>query len=205
MSTMHERGHRNPFMSHFEKNTWDQFIEAHRPLAYVQSYNEPVGKGHTCIVADVKRCRQSAFTESEWDFPVFSSLDTIKPATPGELCDFNYIERDINCFMRSEIQDMGYVGQGWYHRCIVEYFLSRKIISWSHILFGLQASSHIERGSLRVPISQIKAAWSLTHGCYSDKESINACIGLFGRRKSYVYNTLFTLSLIHISEPTRPY
>ena len=188
-----QRGeHRNPLLSHFEPNVWRDFVQNHRPVAYVTKVNDPVLQGgNKCVHTDVKRCRQTALTHSEWTFPIFQATDTITRAVPGEMGDFMFVEK-----FGSDIWDMPYRGPSWYHRCAVEFMMKHGIIGWNHCKYALSASNHLPKTAFQLPLAYLKMAWDGTNvpNNYplSSKQAVNAMVGLFGRRENYVYNTVYT-------------
>ena len=104
----------NPLLSRFSLEAYREFVESPKPPQIVASMKE---KGDDVISVDIVRSRYSAFVHSDGaEIPIFSPMDSPKPAVPGELGDFMYIDMGPLRPQQSPRSVMPYFGGGWYGR-----------------------------------------------------------------------------------------
>ena len=97
-----------------------------------------------------------------------------------------------------------YQGPRWYFRPLVEFMLDRKLISAKHILWCLQATTHLPHDFFRAPFDELKRLWQLAAPDRAEKaakEGLNAMFGVWGIYESAKYKTFTT----DRPEDVRPY
>ena len=115
------------------------------------------GDGPRCL-ADISKCRFSALYENIYPIPVFSPTDTIQPFE-GKLADYMWVDRGVPQSHASMFACLPYQGPRWYFRPLVEFLLDRKLISTKHILWNLQATTHLPHDYFRAPFDELKRLW----------------------------------------------
>ena len=106
---------------------------------YIQA--KQFGNGPRCL-ADISKCRFSALYENIHPIPVYSPTDTIEPFE-GKLADYMWVDKGVPPSHASMFACLPYQGPRWYFRPLVEFLLDRKLISTKHILWNLQATTHL--------------------------------------------------------------
>ena len=128
---------------------------------------------------DMNKCRKNILFYGEYDYPVFTVMDTTSPYTGQTGAGIYYVETDSHFPLH---------GNGWYYYPVIDYCLKQNIILDSDIKYTVQAS-------LSVPKDYFN---KLIDHCYSTlpenlkKLSINSLIGSFkpNSNKNKTWRTL---------------
>ena len=161
----------------FNEVVWEEYVRSQRPTPLVFTPHEYNEQAKTELELDVIRCRRGAMAHSPVDFSIFSPLDSIEKAQPGELADFSYVFIR-NARQRSPLSLLPYTGKGWYHRIAVEFMLHWGICSWLDVEYSLSSTAHVSSSLLRKILDQMEVAWGTDPDNYR-KLSVNSMIGLF--------------------------
>ena len=180
----------NILESQFEKSVWDQYVLSKKPKAWVYEVHQHQGGRGDPILIDIVRCRRNALYECAHEIPIFSPLDRFEKAVPGKLYDISYVSKPVKWSNEKLLENMPYQGPSYYMRVAVQYMLHKGIISWDHILFGINASAHLPPNTLRGPLETMENAWPDTDiGRDLKKKSINSMLGLMCIEEPSVWMT----------------
>ena len=151
------------------------------------------GNGPRCL-ADISKCRFSALYENVYPIPVYSPQDTIEPFR-GELADYMWVDKGVPTSDSELFVCLPYQGPRFYFKPLVEFMLDRKIISTKHIMWCLQATTHLPPDFFRAPFDELRRLWQLAapeRGEKAAKEGLNAMFGVWGIYEAAKYKTLTT-------------
>ena len=168
--------------SRFSKRTWEQFVRRQEGVrALIYRARKEDGKLGTEV--DIKRCRRQCMAYADHDFCVFSPLDNIEAAVPGEMADFMYIaEMTPRRGRHSPLTNNPFCGRGWYHRVAVEFMFHHGMISWDDVRYKFNATARIPVASVRRTLETMEQCWEgVDFGKDLSKMSINQMVGLMGR------------------------
>ena len=90
---------------------------------------------------DVRRCRWNTLAMSAHPWPIFSPVDSIREAVPGQLADLSFVVLPRS--KESKLNMLPWLGAAWYARPSVEWMLHLDLARWEDIKFSLQASAHV--------------------------------------------------------------
>lgn len=154
----------------FTKVQFSQFL---LPPHLINEYKEK----YSTFGIDDNRCRKNILLHYGYNFPVYSSLDNIKPFNIfNKTIDdgYYYVETDNVFPMRKN---------GFYSRPMIEFCLQENIISKSNIKYEYKPSFAIESDYFKSFVEYLMTVYPEEY----QKLSVNALIGMFGRRdNSYV-------------------
>ena len=153
------------------------------------------------VYIDVKRCRRSCLMESTEEWPVFCAHDEIQVRTNcSHLSDFNWIDKGPIKTAKRKLTSLPYQGPRWYSKQATQWLLMRGVITWDDIKLGYDATAHLPADTFKEPLETIEKVMDPLYR----KKAINSLLGVWSVDEHYTH-VVTTLSLIHISEPTRPY
>jgi hypothetical protein len=175
-------------MSRFNRETHEAFHNSAKPPQLVANLHEPNEKWRPVLNIDVRRCRYNGLMQHVHDLPIFSPVDSIEPATVGELGDYNWVNLGN---VKHPLSALPYHGAGWYTRMSCEFLLSYGIIDWSHVELSFTASAHLPARYLQERLAKLEELWTEVDVDGLPKLAINAMLGLWGKPKRYKYR-LFT-------------
>ena len=163
-------------------------MESAPPKALVFSLHQD--EEAQALMLDIKRCRANCLKECPCDIPVFSCLDSIVEAQSGQLYDLAYIHKEYKIFNAQRALSLApYQGPGWYTRPAQEALLYYRIVCFSDFKYGMDASAHLPKDSLKHPLSLIQEAWK---GHENEKRSLNALCGLFVETDQFAWSVRTT-------------
>ena len=136
-----------------------------KSYAFVETIMKDVGPNKKIFGLDINKCRKNILYYSEYEFPVFTVMDSVKKYTGQNGAGLYYIESPSYIPLR---------GNGWYYYPMVDYCLKNNIITKDQIKFTVQAS-------LSIPINYYN---EFIKYCYDTlgnlgKLAINSMIGAF--------------------------
>ena len=192
----------NPWVSRFNQETWEGFVESKKPLQVLAKLHEAVEE-NPCFEIDVRSCRLNGILEGNIeDIPVFSPLDTFEKPLLHQLYDYQWI--DIG-YVRSPLKCYEYDGARWYSKAEAKVLLQTGICKWNDFQLGFNATSHHKASSLANILRKIAPIWMEVGKSFPGevwaadkikkqdipnalcKRAMLAMIGMWGRIHSYKY------------------
>jgi len=199
--------------SEFSPDVYERFVKSPKPRQMYINARKFEGPAPRCM-ADVAKCRFSALYENVYPIPVYSPVDTIEPFN-GELADYMWVDKGVPQAHRAATRSQSYrnkadesdqqkvdhsnmfaclpyQGPRWYFRPLVEFMLDRKIIGLKHILWSLQATTHLKPDFFRAPFDELKRLWQLAGSEASAKFAFNSLFGVWAMYDPGKYKVLST-------------
>jgi len=188
----------HPLMSRLNKDTYERFHCAASPPQIVADLHQKAEKGGGKVfLADVKRCRFSAFQQWPEDFPVYGPQDEILPSGTQQLLGGVVKQQHPPSYKLSYYNWVGevpvpnpakalpYFGAGWYTRESCKFLLDAKIITHDDILLTWEPSRLFPRAKLAEALQSIDDMWREAAG--SGKRPLNELFGLWNRKRPVRY------------------
>ena len=169
--------------SRFSAHAWENYVLSPRPPPLVFEAHK-LDEDQQLLEIDVRRCRRNALAKSPYPWPIFCPYDSIRPAVPGELCDFSYVS--LAQGRRSRLSVLPYLGPAWMARPAVEWMLHVGLCTWADILYSLQATAHVPPECLEEPLKVMQEAWGEEQ--HLAKLSVNAMVGLWASDTQHTYS-----------------
>ena len=166
----------NLLASTFNTDVWAQYVESEPPKATILQVHQ--AQEAEKLTLDIRRCRANCLKEATFDLPVFSCLDYVEAAQPGELYDLAYVDSGATLSNAQRVLSHApYQGPGWYTKPAQQFCLHHAILKWDDFKLGIRASGHLPSDCLAQGLSWIQEAWAAL-GSENEKRSLNAFCGL---------------------------
>ena len=180
-----------PLLSRFNRETYNQFVQAPKPPQLVARLHEPL-PDEAVMHLDVRRCRYNGFLQNSHPLPVFCALDEIMPAVHGQLGDYSFVVRTRD--LRSPRKLLPSWGPGWYWRAEVEFLLDAGIVTWGEITHSFTASAHFPAALLHEKLRQLEDMWTASQAdsieIVDSKNALNAMFGVWSIRERHRYTLM---------------
>ena len=102
-----------------------------KSYAFVETITKDVDSNKQIFGIDVNKCRKNILYYSDYEFPVFTVMDSVEKYKKQKGAGLYYIESSSYIPLR---------GNGWYYYPMVDYCLKNNIITKDQIKFTVQAS-----------------------------------------------------------------
>lgn len=192
----------HPLLSRFSIETYEAYVESPKPPQLVANMHERPAGG---IGIDVIRCRYNAFVEANHEIPIYAPTDAIVPATPGKLCDNQWIDIGPLGPHQSPASVQPYSGPRWYTRGAAAVLLDWGIATWSDFKWSYHAAVHRPAEFLAERLRLMDENWMavaeshIGQLCLEGREprsfvkcASSALFGLWGCREHYLYKMVTT-------------
>jgi nucleoside-triphosphatase THEP1 len=172
--------------SSFNSNVFDNVIstEAFKAWQFVEKTDETCSPDDNVKKIDKIKCRRNLLYYSQFEFPVYSVMDSVLPFHPDDSINvgYYYVETKTAFPFR---------GCGWYPQPLIEKGLRDKIFLKKDIKLKLESSKKLPKDHFQKNIDKLMEAFSSEPKL--QKLCINTYIGLMGKLKYEKCKTQFTL------------
>jgi len=156
----------NTIQSEFFKKV--QFTENLLSNDYIDDFTD---RGYQLYSIDKNKCRKNLLINYNYEFPVYSCLDNIKPFDGKLVTGYYYVETQNKFPLR---------GNGFYSLPMIEYCIENNIISKFDIKYQYKPTFKLQSNYFKPLVEYLLNTFA--DEPQLQKLSINALIGMFGRR-----------------------